>query len=405
MELVKAGLEAVGNFILPAVWFLVLDGLYGMEQIPGYSLFVLLLFPIVLRFLRSRNMNFAGFFITHLSALLGFSVLLWIMAGRLIEAVLFTIFLIVYTFYSFYIRRGEENREESIQHPAVFTSLLVIAYLIQNWYLKIPELEKIIPFAAALFMCIYFVYYFLENYSVFTGVNRISAGNFQEKKLFNTSGLLAGFYIVLSVLIFVLLARPDWGKGMTEALKNGGSAVFGWLLLRMRNTEAGETEELFVPKEKVEEMEFIESDFWGPILAKLLNIVLIVVAIVLVTVLVVLIARWIYRLLGGNFASAKTAGGSDNVQDIVEQLEKQKRRTTKRGLLYGMSNNGRIRKLYAAYVKRNRTGIEENLCRKIPFATARECIGENAEIYEQARYSSEECSGEQLRAFKSCWQK
>lgn len=397
------------NFFHLALFYLVCCGVFGIRHIAVVHLCALAVFPFLLYCIRCKSKGFSKFLWMHAAAFAGFGFLFWIGNASLTEKILFVIIMVFYECFSFYLQGSEGAEKESVLPPAVSVGLFAVAFFIQNM-LEDTGLRPFLAGLTVVYLSLYLVHFYLENYLNFMKVNRVGAGRFQGRKLFRSGILMAGGYILFCAIILAVCTNQALGNWMGQKLTAFLRFLFSGFQGEgggMEEAEAGPFAE--PPVMMPDNLEAGKLGiFWG-ILDKLLGIVVTFLLLAALAALVLVVAKWIRSLLGKRHHVAVLEGDS-RIQDITESLDRNSGKKERRRLFYGLTNNARIRKVYAGFIKHRKKHLEERLTKELSCSTVRECVQALSseersadrliQIYEWARYSEKECDSTDLRSFK-----
>lgn len=406
------------NFCHIAVLFLIICSMFGIRHIQVFCLCVLAAFPFLLYLIRCKCAEFGRFLGMHLAALVIWGILLLLGSTSLTENVLSFIILLFYECFSFHLHGTEVAEKETVLHPAISVGLFAAAFFVQN-IVKDTGLAPLLAGLTVAYLCLYFIHYYLENYLNFMKVNRAGGGNFQGRKLFRLGISAAGGYILFSAVVLAVCTNPTLGNWLGQGMK----AFLRFLLAGLQKPGGGMEEAETLPN--IEQLPMIEDNWevgrlgilWE-ILDKVLEIFVSLLALAVLAALVIGAVKWIQGFMGKRHHVTILEGDS-RIQDITESLDRSWEKKEKRRFLYGLSNNARIRKAYAGFVKSRKKTLTDRLKKELACSTARECVqslileetdvkdGEGQrdgaqmiQIYERARYSGKECGSADLQSFK-----
>ena len=217
---------------------------------------------------------------------------------------------------------------------------------------------------------------------------------------------LFGFLVIAAAAIFLFLLLPT--EALTEMIKSVFSyiaGIFTWLVSGLFNS--GE-------ESKVEDFDFAgeaQKDFGAaqsPVWAVILDIIIKIFAFILIAALSVWLIYIIYKKLSQSFKRKRkyTEVREFILPEMLRERTKDKETKKEPGLLFDMSPNGRMRKLYVRRIKKAGKRM------KIPGSYTPEEIEDFAglakdeertglhECYEKARYSKEGCNIMEVRMFR-----
>ena len=319
------------------------------------------------------------------------------------EMVLYSVILIFYIVFSFYLKGNTDDGIELGIHPGVMMGGLVVGFwgLNQTGNTKYNFTMLILLVAQVGF---YFALHYIDNYISFIKVNQISVKRFHGKKLFKLGTMLSSGYIIICAAILMLFTKPQIGNTLLMGLKKIIFNIIKFIFSLIKDKKV-EYEPL---SEEEADNSFILPDMGEVaeeqgLLVRILGILIEIMLYIMLVAVIIAAIVWIVRLLQGLFKSKRKSviiEGEASIQDITEQLEKEDDRKNKNSIFYGLSINARIRKAYYKFVIGNKKQIEETTHQPVSSSTAREIIRESAVYYEKARYSTEETTSAELKNMK-----
>ncbi len=264
-----------------------------------------------------------------------------------------------------------------------------------------------------LYLGLYFIYCYLENFSSFLAVNDSGAGRIPQKDIFRCGILLASAFSLGSVGIMLLFSGSSILSDLLKLLQKG----LIWFLRRLFSggtepDDAAVTEEVS-GSGTLYGLEAGEAGLLWQVLEK-------IALVILVTGLITLAVYGLYRLaklLYERFSvvALPEEQGVLSRTDLREKCSIEKREQSGRGRVrvFGLLNaQERIRRIYKKTVWNGRNMLvrEGDTAECLNTMTARECgqrlsRAELAEIYEKARYSGETCTAEDVRKARAAVKK
>lgn len=308
-----------------------------------------------------------------------------------------------YVFYSFVVRLDGEGRQDGSILPVAGVPIVAVAFLIERLQ-GTGKLDAYYTVSLILYLGFWAIAYFAERYQRFLKVNEGTAGVLPEREIFRSGAFLTAFYTLAGILLLLLTANIEWLAGLLAPVK----AALLWLLRRLANGKVEQPAEVVVAE--APEVERLAPDFSGgikvspiwSIVENILSAIMIILAVGAVVLCVVMLIRFLWERFHRRLEVSEKR--LDSVQDVRESCEIEKK-GREGGFLSGrLSPEGRIRALYKKRIMSQKARLESGAAR-LELLTARECgsrleAGEMAEIYEKARYSGKNCTGEDIRAMR-----
>lgn len=418
MNYIRILLATQLNYLVAVAVIILGYGMFSDGKASAWRMVVLAFLPLLYYVLRCKLKTLGKFLLGHLFVATVFCFLLCFQKQYMVELIIYPLIVCVYLGLSFHWKgRMNGEYEEKALHPALELGALAICLLLQQKFGDATQ-NPLLLSLTIVYLCLYFVYYYLDNYFSFMKVNQIGAGRFQGKRLLQSGiGLAAGYIVVGSGLLFVCTNQTLVG-GITNALKN---VLYGLLRLVFLIVPKGqgETQEVEATEEYVEGGTMMPSQVFegeGGIIYQIIDVLLGIAVFCVIAAFLCVFVWAVIRIVRKFFKdthNAKILQMNDAVmQQTAERLEPRGSLGQGRKFFEGFSPNARIRKVFARFMQSKRMELEGKKRGLLPKMTARECgdalMTEKNEtswqaltfIYEQARYSEEECSTEQLRAMK-----
>lgn len=378
-------------------------GVIGTSRPVLWKWAVCSLLPLFFGIVRRFSNHFLVFVISHVLPVV---FVIMVPSDALVEKIALALMVIGYVAYSFYLRVMTEERLDGVLHPAAAVGIAGLGILLQH-YQGIQDWESYYVPPLIIFLGLYFVQLYLEQYQHFMIVNDSSKGQIPEKEMFRSGIMLVVFFSAAVMVVLLLTSDIGWVGQITSVLK----AILIWLIrLLVRGKET--TEE--VP---IEEQEVVtkQDTGWMPVEdaePSMFWIILEKIVIVLVYALMIAICIGaIYALvtyLYKRFSQIlnKEEDEPEEVMDVREKCEVERFRKERKPLFEFLSTRERIRRMYKKEVWASRMQlVADGSPAFLKRLTARECgqVMEReslAQVYEKARYSEEECTSEDIRKAK-----
>lgn len=317
-----------------------------------------------------------------------------------------------YIIYSFALRLKENESvySDSI-HPVPALALSVGADFLLHKLDDAPDWDKYYLFILIGVFACYLIIYYLLHYLNFLQVNKSSAGYLPAKEILH-SGI--GFvlpYTLIGVLILCLSLNVKWLELILRVLKEGLKIILRFLIgLLPDGEDPGEVIPMEEPvagnNNPLDGLPRMEEPFW---LWEVLEYVAVILffcgcAYVLYRALKWLV-RYVREKFGGRAGRGNIMTGQADVFDVREKCSIEKRDPGNRGggLFQRFTPVERVRRLYKKRILSGRIKVEDR--KALNYMTARECgeilsLPDMTMLYEQARYSNREITGEDVRRMK-----
>lgn len=378
-------------------------GIIGADKPVLWKWAVCSLVPLLFAIVRRYSNHFLLFLVSHL---LPVAFVIMVPSVAWMEKAALVLLISGYVAYSFYLRIKTEERLDVALNPAAAVGMVGIGLLLQH-YQGIQEWESYYVLPIIIFLGLYFIQLYLEQYLHFMIVNDSSKGRIPEKQMFRSGITLVIIFSAAVMVVLLLTSDIRWVGEIASALK----MILIWLLrLLIKGREVTEEvpmeEQEVVPKQDTGWMPVEDAEpsmFW---------LILEKIVIVLVYVALIALCLWaIYALvtfLYNRFQHTldKENDEPDVVSDVREKCEVERFRKERKPLFEFLSTRERIRRMYKKEVWAARMQlVKDQSPALLKRMTAKEC-GEAmereglAKAYEKARYSEEECTGEDIRRAK-----
>ncbi len=366
---------------------------------------VLSLIPIVLFLIRRYTDYFLLFIAGHIVPVLILGVIPY---ADPIEKIVFYIFVIGYIIYSFYLRVGTKERLSGVISPPVSVGIAVVCLCFQN-YRGIAEWDKYYIASVVVYLCLYYIRLYLEQYQYFLRVNESSTGHIPEKEIFRSGMSLVTVFSVGGAVLLLLTSNIGWVGQITAILKS----ILGWIIgLLFRGPDE-------IPQEEIQKQETIsidqklqmfpmddaESSLIMLILEKILIIAMVLAFVALFVWLVYSLFKFLYHRFNSRLLLTEDEAVGD-IKDVREKCGVDRVSRDKSYFFSLLSTKERIRRIYKKEVWAGRWKlVKDGSPSLLKLLTARES-GDGlarkglAEVYEKARYSGEDCTSEDIRSAK-----
>ncbi|MCD8325434.1 MAG: DUF4129 domain-containing protein [Lachnospiraceae bacterium] len=405
LQIARAVIASQMNYWILFTLAVTVMGIAGSQEAPQmwrWGLFCLV--PLIYLYFRLRErfwLCFAG----HLATAAFFC---WLPFGNSMDRIFSVCFVIGFFIYSFVLRGSKKNILESPIQPVAAVGLAAGGLFLNNAqgqegmgiYYLVPVL---------VFLGLYFIYRYLENFSSFLVANDSSAGKMPQGEIFRCGILLVSAFSVGGVGLMALFSGTSILSDILTVVRN----ILVWILrFLFRNTP--ETE---IVDEAVDEAVSSSSDLTGleggepfwfwEVLEKIVMVLMVVGLSVLAVYGLYRLAKYLYQ----HFSDVALPQGMDQElrTDRREKCAIEKSKKSGRTFAFGaLGVRERIRRIYKKEVWNGRQSLVEegNAAEGLKTMTARECgrglsKPELAAIYEKARYSGEPISAEDVKTARA----
>ena len=362
------------------------------------------LVPLLFGIVRRYSNHFLIFVISHVLPL---AFLIMVPSEAWIEKMALMLLGAGYVAYSFYLRIKTEDRLDGVLNPAAAVGIAGVGLLLQH-YQGNREWESYYVPPVIIFLGLYFIQLYLEQYLHFMIVNDSSKGRIPEKQMFRSGITLVMIFSAAVMVVLLLTSDIGWVGEIASVLK----MVLIWLL-RLLLTGQEVTEEVpmeeqeVVPKQDTGWMpvEDAEPSMFWLVLEKIVIVLVYVALIALCLLAIYALVTFLYNRFQQTLDKDKDE--PDEVNDIREKCEVERFRKERKPLFEFLSTRERIRRMYKKEVWAARMKlVTDGSPAFLKKLTAKECgkameREELAKVYEKARYSEEECTGEDIRKAKN----
>lgn len=374
--------------------------------------------PFAFHFVRNNTKHFIVLILLHLMGVGGFILLSLFLspAGSKVNQVFFVMVGVGFTIYSVYLRLATEDFEDRVAGMPFAVGFIAVALFLQH-YQGNKEWDSYYKITLILIVALFFLNYYLNEYSNFLVVNSSSTGVLPEKEIFRSGLRLTFLYTFLGVIILFCTAQYSWLKQILSALKQ--------LIVTFLTFFFG----LF--PDNTEEVEiYIDQQYSGngsmqlpeagepSLIWHVLGIIAVIVVLLAILVAVFSALRrfiaYAREMMQKQGFTKKDISATEAV-DIREKCEIRKTKARKANPLelFGfLDSREKIRRIYkkksSSYKPNPLTeGVKEMeyTPERLSYYTAREMekrmeSGSFASIYEKARYSNEPCTAQDVRKMK-----
>ncbi len=300
------------------------------------------------------------------------------------------------------------HRPQKLLSPPLFMVLLQVLFLLEK-IIKANDWEGSYIAIALLYLIGCFFYYFINKFLRFLSLNENSASNIPERQMFQSGMKQTIIFGMGSFIVLVITANIDWVKRIADR-------IWDWLLQLLIDLFAGV--EMHLPQElPMEEVENAASDIGNAVDREMFPVFMQEMVKTIVTGVVflafvggcilvfLLIYEFIKMYLTPYMRKKKQQDLKDN-EDIREYCGYEKHSNKKEHVFLFLNHREKIRKIYQKKVlNRKKELIGEKPQQQLEYMTAKECCDQLSEqnlkiMYEKARYSAEEITGEDVKIAK-----
>ena len=402
IERIQDLLKIVLNHLMIIAAAITVLGLFQKESAKILLWSLMLIVPFLFYMIRKKIQNFFLFYASHLIMAI---VCFLLPAEQVTKTVLVTINLF-YCIWSIKTKMTSDSGKQGLLPVPFFIVLTGMMALFEEaqgrkgWEIYYLVLVMI-------YVVGYFAYLYLQRCMHFIATNGKSASNIPEKELYCNGLKQIGAFSVGSIVVLVVTANLDWFSKIM-------SRIGDWILDLLRKIFSGmhfQGEEEAI-KELPEEITDNVGGYHGHVIPEfvleILEKIITVIAAVVVIVVVIGIIYLICKFVKEHFLPVKEEDKKtlQSNQDIRENCSIEKKEKNGKGWFGFLDNRERVRKLYRKKILKSSTKIIGNADQHhLEYLTAKECcdrISEDAlkNIYEKARYSSEDITAEDIRIAK-----
>lgn len=374
-------------------------GLIGSERPLLWQWGLCSLLPLVFFLIRRYTDRFLLFFAGHALAAAALLVLPY---RGWADKLLVSLYVIGYLIYSFYLRVKTEERLDEPLHPAFAVGIEAVALFLQH-YQGNQEWDAYYVAGLLLFLGLYYIQIYLDQYHRFMVVNDSSTGRIPQKEMFKSGMTLAAMFAAGSVVLLLLTSNIGWVARIVSVLK----MLLSWLV-RLLFKNGGEEQEAVIEEltqtERAEDMfpkEPAEPFFLWKLLEKLAFLLIYCAIIALAVFCIYKLITFLYEHFQRTVVHEQAV--LEAGADIREKCQVERPKKERRFLLGRLDARERIRRIYKKeiWAERRRLAAEDQQ-ELLRVLTAKEC-GQRldrqqlAQIYEKARYSDRECTAEDVK--------
>ena len=376
------------------------------------------LIPLGFHLIRNKLKQFFPLVLLHLVGIGGFVLLSFLLSPQN-SSVNRTYFILVgigFAVYSIYLRLTTEDFDDSVVAMPFAVGFVAVSLFLQH-YQGNKEWDSYYKLILILIVGLFFLNYYLSEYSNFLVVNSSSTGILPEKQIFRSGMRLTFGYTLIGMVILFCTAQFSWLKQILAALKRTIVSILSFIfgLFPDHTTES----EIYIDERMSGGGGLALPEAGEPALIWHILGVIAVVAL-LIGILVAIffaIRRFIAfanQMMQKQGITKKDISATEAV-DVREKCEikKQKHRKSSPLELFGfLDSKEKIRRIYkkkASSYKPNplAEGAKEDnfTMERLGFYTAREMekrmeSGAFAAVYEKARYSNETCTAQDVKLMK-----
>lgn len=383
-----------------------LDRNYGVMLLIMWELCSLL--PFIFYKLRTRAKSVAGFLLQHpLTAIVPTAAAIAVtsLAGypNFMCAFICMSSALMYTVHSVYLYLKKAECFTSPIPIPVAVGIAAVAVLFENSSAVSSDRSRAwmgyfyIPLVIAIGL--FFVIMYIQRYIDFLNVNKSSAGYIPAAEMFHSGLGLSLAYTAFGVVVMGLIAFGPWLKNIGLSLGNLVAVFIRWLTSLLSGRQEEMPEDEFSPEFSMSPGWQVNGPFW---LWEVLQYVALAAVIVLIAVMLIRLLIRLIRYLQG-LALSRVRQPEDEYGDVFDVREKcdpadRSAGRRKKGL-GSFSYSDRIRRIFRAKV------MAFDKEKRPDLYTAREwerklSVSGMAAVYEQARYSGQEMTAEDVKRMK-----
>lgn len=255
---------------------------------------------------------------------------------------------------------------------------------------------------------LFFIIMYIQRYIDFLNVNKSSAGYLPATEMFHSGFGLAISYTVFGIVLLTVFASGPWlgrlGTFMVSLLKK----LLKWLFSKFRGHSAGDEipidEDYNTMPDQFPGFKINETFWLWTVLEYVVIFAMFVIFLILLVRGLIKLIQYLQRLALSHVNIFDT--GDEEVFDIHEKCDMDDRKGQKRNRRFGpLSNSDRIRRLYKRKLISSAGRMTSGESKMLGVYTAREWEKKlstqgMASVYEQARYSGQEMTTEDVRRMK-----
>lgn len=375
---------------------------------PGFSFFIIpAVLPLFFYVIRLYIHKIPLFFLLHV---LPFVFIFFFFGNTLLEKVIVIFFSGIQAVASVTIRISRRSWESRAFFPAAAMGIMMLMYIVDQ--LKgITIASTIIMQTAILFLFLYFVYYYLEQFINFVIMNERTTSNLPKTHMLASSGIMVGAFAGISAALMRAAADEGVARKISSFIKAIVTIIVRFIYNLFTSKEM-EKEHMGIgeaaPEEALREAG-AGSNIWIEILNRILSMLGMLITIGLICLGIYILVKLILKAFQYNGLS-RIEGGEKKNQDLVERVKKDKRsKTGKKYLHLRMSQEEKIRRIFRKTVEKYLKDRNEDYVNRISKSTTvrelRELLPvtdyESAQelviLYEKARYTQGNCTVEDVK--------
>lgn len=361
--------------------------------------------PFLFFLVRRYTNHFVIFMGSHILAV---AVFVLLPNASIVEKIVIIICAAYYLCESFVLRIKSEERLDHVMNPMLAVGLAGLGYLLQH-YQGTQDWESYYVLPVVVFLGLYFVQLYLQQYLNFMVVNESSAGHIPEKEMFRSGITLVSLFSIGASAVVLLTANIGWVGQIAQLLK----LILTWIirfLFRGGAEEADDSpieEQELIPEQDAGFMPIEDAEpalFWV-ILEKIIMTLVWVGLIAICIWGIYSLVNFLYKRFSRNLEKDEEEE-PQSIIDVREKCEVERKKKERRSPFEFLSTKERIRRIYRKEVWAQRMQlVTDGSPSFLKLLTAREC-GEKmersalSESYEKARYSNAECTAEDIRRAK-----
>lgn len=391
-------LSILMNFLMAYSFLLLLVFFQTKGYVSPFNQLFLVFMPILASFYRRRIHQIIGFFLIHIFT---GTLLVLILSSNSTEQICFGLYCAVIMFFSLAAKISKKPVIRNLLPIAFYISIFFLIFIAAGAY-QAEEVKRLTVFAFFVFILIYYICLYLDEFCNFIYHNQHSTNNMPIHRIFGQGSLQLFFFLCVSLFISFITSFLHLNTLLLQ-IKNALYNLFRWILLQFVTTVP--------PKSPGQNSKMPPSAEVSGALPEWLRILAIILSygIFIITVVFILtsIASFLYKIYK-KFYETK-----DKVLDKRERLSfhskkesllanRKKRNSV--SFLKPKDNNEKIRKSFFITVKKNiqketRKGAAYRTPSEFDYlfenADKKEALEQLSEYYEKARYSQDLCTKEE----------
>lgn len=300
------------------------------------------------------------------------------------------------------------HRPQKLWAPPIFIVLLQVMFWLEK-IMKANDWESFYIATALLYLMGCFFYYFIDKFLQFLSLNEKSASNIPKKQILQSGMKQTLVFGTGSLTVLLLTANIDWVKKIADRIGNRLLQILIAIFADAPMPPAPEE----VP---VEDVQNTASDIGTVVDREMFPVFVQEMAKTVVTGVVflafiggcILLMLLIFEFIKMYLTPQKRKKNPQELkddEDVREYCGYEKRSNKKEHVFLFLNHREKIRKIYQKKVLRRKKELIGENAQQLQFMTAKECCDRLAEqnlkrIYEKARYSAEEITGEDVKIAK-----